>query len=258
MNFKKLSQIGLKARWNKIHKKTFEHIQNNHKNLLLEKARLIGFIMGDGCITSIKSHQNGRHHDIRFYPDDEYMLKLFIFDFEKLYLKKPNFKKLKNYYVLTVSCKPAWIDLMSLANFDSVNWEIPKYFKSQEEKIEWVKVLFDCEGYVDLIKKRIVLQSVSEKGINSIKRVLDSLGIESKIYIYKRKNEKWHTNYLLHIMRKDSVFKFYNFINFNHQIKKRKLNSICPDATMVLERSRKPRSYEPLGSIPSLGVTRIK
>ncbi len=67
MDFYKLSQLGLKAWWERKHNLTINHIKNNHKNLTKEKTHFIGFIMGDGSITSIKSHLKGRHHDIKFF-----------------------------------------------------------------------------------------------------------------------------------------------------------------------------------------------
>ena len=103
MDFYKLSRIGLKSRWDKQYNFIRQNIQNNHHNLLKEKARIIGFIMGDGSITKDDSSLKGGHHDIKFYPDDKDIAYKFMQDFEKLYLKKPSIKKLENYFVIHVS-----------------------------------------------------------------------------------------------------------------------------------------------------------
>ena len=232
-DYSELSKIGLKSRWEKYHNPVKEHIKDKHLKLKKEKARLIGFLMGDGSLTSMKNYQNGKHHDIRFYPDDSKMLKLFLDDFNKLYLKKPAFRKLKKYYIVHVSSKPAWEDLMSISKFESLYWEFPKILQSKGEKIEWIKAIFDCEAYVYPSKSRISFQTVSKRGVESIKELLNEFGITSKVYSYKRKNPNWNINYLLFINGKENVKKFYKVIGFNHSKKQEKLKRICQCARAV-------------------------
>lgn len=252
-DYRRLSQIGLKARWEKKYKQTKIHIEQNHKHLLIEKARLMGFIMGDGSITSRECNFKTHHHDIRFYPDDKVLAELFINDFKKLYLKKPSIKEEANYYIIHVSSRPAWEDLQNIAHFSSLNWNIPKSFKTKEESIEWVRSLFDCEGYVG--KKVIQMQSVSKAGIYKIKNILNDWGISSSICVYKRKKNTHNINYILSITSKTNLFKFSKFVGFNHLRKRLKLAKIAADVPeWLLERSRKPCPNGLLGSIPSVGV----
>lgn len=189
--------------------------------------------MGDGSLNSTDNSLKGSHHDIRFYPDDLTMANLFIEAFEKLYLKKPSIKNLGRYFRLHISSKPAWQDLNKFGEYDSLNWTIPRSFLSKEEKIEWLRSLFDCEAYVDVKKKRIVFQTVSKKGINSIQKLLDELGIKSKYYIYKRKNLNFNLNYLLFVSRFENISRFSEMIGFNHLRKKKKLDYICRCARKV-------------------------
>lgn len=232
MDFHKLSKLGLKARWGKEFSKTKEHIKNKHSKMLREKARIIGFIMGDGSLTSNDHPSKGSHHEIRFYPDDRYVADLFMKDFEKLYLKKPIIKKLEKYFSIFTSSKPAWEDLKNYGNFSSLNWKLPK-FNSNMEKIEWLKAIFDCEAYVSIKNKNISFQTVSKEGAISVNGLLREFGINSKIYTYKRKNPKWNTNYIIFIMGKENVYNFANRINFNHSLKKDKLNLISQRAGVV-------------------------
>ena len=233
MDFYKLSKLGVKARWKKEHNAVKEHIKSTHHNFLKEKARLIGYVMGDGSITANDSPSKGSHHDIRFYPDDLQMVNLFVKDFEKLYLKKPVIRKLKNYFSVYSSSKPAWEDLKRLGDFTSLNWEFPYSLLSKEEKIEWLRAMFDCEAYVDTKKKRISFQTVSKQGASSVQNLLKEFGISSKIYIYKRKNPKWNTNYLLFVSGKENVYNFSEKIGFNHSLKKKKLSRISQRAGVV-------------------------
>ena len=212
--------------WNKRFSPLVNHIHKKHKKLSIEKARIIGFIMGDGSITANDSPSKGSHHDIRFYPDDINVAEMFIKDFEKLYLKKPAIKDGVNHFIIHVSSKPAWDDLVKIGKFNSLNWEFPESLSSKKQKIEWLRAIFDCEAYVDLKKRRIVFQTVSKGGAFSIQNVLKEFDISSKIYTYQRKNPKWNTNYLLFIMGKENVYNFAKEIGFNHALKKNKLDTI--------------------------------
>lgn len=223
-DFKKLSKFGLKARWAKVHLPVVNHINQNHRSLLVEKARLIGFIMGDGSLTCRESHFKKRYSVLTFYPDDERMLKLFLSDLEKLYLKKPRVKNLGKYYSVRADSKPAWEDLRTYGDFSSLNWEFPKRLKSKVEKIEWLRAIFDCESYVG--KKDIRIQSVSKKGVYSIQKLLNEFGITSKTYKYKRKNKNWNVNYILSIMGKENIKKYSDLIGFNHSKKQIKLKNM--------------------------------
>tara|TARA_Y100000310_G_C20689779_1_gene821457 strand:+ start:525 stop:1217 length:693 start_codon:yes stop_codon:yes gene_type:complete len=225
VDFNKLSQIGLRARWNKAHHPVREHISLSHSGLKLEKARLLGFLMGDGCVTSKKSNTVSRHHDIRFYPDDLLLAKIFVRDFESLYLKTPIIKKMKNYFIVHASSKPAWEDLMAITNFGSLEWSFPdNVLISKAEKAEWLKAMFDCEGSVG--KNRIQLQSVSGKGIESISLLLAEFGIKSSVCIYKRPNPKWNDNYVLSVC-KANLLNFLNEVGFNHPAKQEKLKHLA-------------------------------
>lgn len=223
MNFSDFGKKGARVHWEKYHNPLINHIKNNHTRFLKEKSRVIGFIMGDGSITRLGKPLSLQNHTISFYPDDKAMLDLFLSDFEKLYLKKPTVKFLGNYYSVRVNSKPACDDLRSFGDFSSLNWEFPKKLKSQEEKIEWLKAMFDCEAYVG--NQDIRLQSVSEKGIKSIQKLLNELKIVSKIYTYHRKNKNWNTNYILSIPKK-SIQNYQKIIGFNNSKKQSKLDAL--------------------------------
>lgn len=225
MDFYKLGKIGAKAHWKKYHQPIREHINKKHGQLFSEKARVLGFLMGDGSVSELKyPFTTNQHYDISFYPDNFEVAKIFLKDFEKLYLKKPTVRKEEKYYRIRVSSKPAWEDLTKIANFSSLSWEFPQLINSKKGKIEWLRAMFDCEAYVG--KKVIQFQSVSKKGISSIKDVLKSLGVDSKIYKYKRKNIKWNLNYILVISKIENLSRYRDLIGFNHLLKQEKLSNL--------------------------------
>ncbi len=222
MDFYKLGKIGARAHWKKNHQPIREYINAKHNKLFKEKARMLGFLMGDGSVSKLKYPiTTNQHYDISFYPDNLEVAKLFLEDFEKLYLKKPTLRKEEKYYIIRVSSKPAWEDLTKIANFSSLNWEFPQKLKSKKEQVEWARAMFDCEACVS--KRVIQFQSVSEKGISSIKSLLRSFGIDSKLYHYERKNKNWNTNHILVISKKENLIKYKNLIGFNHPVKQEKL-----------------------------------
>ncbi len=223
MDFTVLGKIGARAHWKYIHHPVREHIERNHNNLKIEKARLLGFLMGDGSVSG-KKEGTQLHHDFCFYPDHEKLADLFINDFNLLYLKKPYLRKEKHYFIIRVSSKPAWEDVVKIANFSSLTWDFPKILKSDEERKEWIRAIADCEGHVG--KSGITIQSVNQKGLISVQKLLEEFNITSKIYSYKRKNENWNVNYILVISKKDNLKRYKETIGFNHPIKFQKLNNL--------------------------------
>ena len=239
MDFFKLGKIGAKAHWLQYHKPVRKHISKNYSLLKKEKARLIGFIMGDGSIDRLKYPINpaNQHYDISFYPDSLEVAKIFIADFKKLYLKEPIIRQRNNYYSLRVSSKPACDDLRSFGEYTSLKWKFPNKLKTKEEKIEWLKAIFDCESCVG--KKNIQFQSVSKIGIESIKKLLEELGILSNIYKYARKNKRWNDNYILIISRKENIKRYAELIGFNHPVKQQKLTKLAGVPERLMGESRK-------------------
>ena len=210
-------------------KKTLSNLSamlNNEKNLS-KLASICGFIMGDGCL-EIRKEKNKPwfHHEIRFYPDNLDVAKLFVNYFEKLYGKTPTIKSLKNFFEVRVISRVACKHLSEIAQFSGLKWTPPKgLLINRSTKIEFIKAIFDCEGCVG--KRNVQFQSVNKEGIHDIKRILEELGIESSIYEYTRKNLKWNKNYIMVISRKENIKKYAENIGFNHPKKRKKLEILA-------------------------------
>jgi len=219
------SEKGHKAitvRWHKEDiriKSNLSKLDKTERELLT--ARLCGYISGDGSL-SVRKERNGReHHDIRFYPDHESLISIFVNDFDKLYSKIPAVRKMKNHYHIHVSCKTACEDLLKLTKFGSLTWRLPNELKTDQSKIGWLRALFDCEAHVS--PKVIQMQSVNRIAINQVKDLLRSFGINSRLYEYTRKNKNWNKNYILHIGKRDDRLRYLKQIGFNHTVKLNKL-----------------------------------
>lgn len=225
---KKLSEFGKKGvtiRWKRHHKNISDNLKNKNKfNHLLLKARLCGFLAGDGTvkIRVENKRKNATHYEIYFYPDHPSLIKAYLEAFTELYGKKPLVKNEGNYYRVRTQCKVTCLDLLKVCKFGVHSWTVPFNFLTNDKlKKEWLRAFFDCESYVG--KKVVQLQSVNKKGLNQINNILKEFGIESKIYKYKRKNKNWNINYILCIMKEDARRAYLDKIGFNHDIKLTKL-----------------------------------
>ena len=185
------------------------------------KSRILGYLAGDG---SILTGKNIGRNVIKFFPDDESIIDSYKEAFLKVYDKEPKIFPLKNFYCLVVYSKPISRDLLNCGELSTSNWNIPNFvLNSNENKVEWLRAFFDCEGHVN--NKSIDFKSVNKEGTFSIQQLMKSLGISSRIYIYEPKNPNWNTNYMLFINKKEDRLRYRNLIGFNHSTKLKKLNN---------------------------------
>ncbi len=221
MKFSKRNKLNVESRWRKIQEKEKKYIQYNKNKYLHLKARLFGYLAGDGNIL-IGNRISNFHHTVRFYPDHKSMIKPFCEAFVKVYNKLPKIKKLNTHYFLSVDSKVIVRDIIDNAKFGILNWEVPfNILINKNNKKEWLRAFFDCESYVG--KEHIKIQCVNKKGIKQIKQLLSEFSIKSNMYSYIPKNKNWNINYILIIGKKEMRKKYLNTIGFNHQLKLAKL-----------------------------------
>jgi len=238
-NTSKKGKNAIKERWIEYEKKLQKEIINKKRlpDYWLHLARICGFLAGDGSVYINKGGKNSYHYNICFFPDHISLVKTFVKSFNFLYPLTPRIKKIKKYYRLRLKSKLIYRNLTSFSNFGVLKWNIPlAILKTKELKKEWLRAFFDCEGCVG--KRAIQVQSVNKKGLYSVQRLLRELDINSKMYIYQRKNKKWNINYILMILGKENIKKYIQLIGFNHSEKLKKLINLCPDGTTVLRRAR--------------------
>ena len=214
MKFSQINKLKAISRWRKIQEKEKKYIQDNKNEYLYLKARLFGYLAGDGNIL-IGNKISNFHHTMRFYPDHKSMIRPFCEAFYKVYGKIPKLKKLYNYYFLYVDSKVIVLDITNSAEFGVLNWKVPyKILNNKKSKREWLRAFFDCEAYVG--KNGIRIQCVNRLGIQQIKGLLNEFGIASNLYTYSPKNKNWNTNHILVIGKSGMRKKYLNAIGFNH------------------------------------------
>jgi len=205
------------SRWNKIHAFEKSKIKFDNKT----KARICGFLAGDGSVMVRKDNNNKLHYVVRFFPDHESLATLFVKDFQSLYGKIPKVTQKRNHMEIICYSKPVVEDLLATCKFGIKNWRVPfAILDSRKAKIEWMRSFFDCESYVgeDYIK----LQTVNKIGMNEVKKLLNELGFNPSTYVYQPKNKNWSRVYIL-ILNKGESLKFSKLIGFNHKLKMKKL-----------------------------------
>jgi hypothetical protein len=229
---KKIAQ----SRWKKIHDRERSILnQNSHKYFL--KARLCGFLAGDGSIMIRKDNQGKMHYVLRFFPDHVSLIKPFTESLFGLYNKTPIIKKNFSHNGLICYSKIIVEDLLQTSSFGIYDWRAPLHIlNNKKNKVEWLRAFFDSEGYVG--KKHIKIQTVNKKGMDDVERLLSELKIRTRRYVYKSTNKNFHDVHIIIIGKRSEQLKFLNIIGFNHKVKLARLNKMLESPNLVWHRGR--------------------
>jgi intein/homing endonuclease len=146
-----------------------------------DKARLLGYLMGDGSVIIRKEKRGIMRYDLRFYPDDDEMLGAFLESFKVIYDAIPHITRMEKYMRVSISSKAIVEDLATRGSFKSMEWRVPD-FPSKEEKVEFLRAFFDCEAYV--AHRGIRVESVNYIGLLQIQGILNEFSIRTKMYKY--------------------------------------------------------------------------
>lgn len=231
MDIRERNRKNVLSRWEKHHKKEKEFIEKNKFSTSHLKARLCGFLAGDGNIL-VSGKGKNKHNTIRFFPDDKSLIESFEEAVQKVYNQKIKIKEARNHFIVTVDSKSLVEDLLSISKFGIYTWEIPKMLNSLTTKTEWLRAFFDCEAHVN--QRYIRIQSVNRKGLLEVKKLLTEFQVQSKLYEYSPKNPKHHKVYILNISKKEDRKRYAALIGFNHNIKLKKLDeTLLTNATIA-------------------------
>jgi DNA-binding transcriptional regulator WhiA len=219
MDLSEMNREKINLRWKKIHDLEADYIADNAERNQYLKARVHGYLCGDGSVSFRRERRNEKLHcDIRFYPDHESLIAPFIAAFYRVYGKQPRVKRRKNHYAVLVTSMMAVRDLLKDNSFSSMEWSVPAWIANDKRNSkEWLRAFFDAEAYVG--NKRICVQCVNKHGLRQVKEMLEKFGVECKEYSYKRKSKNWNINYHLVISKVESRTNFLNRIGLNHSRK---------------------------------------
>ena len=161
-------------------------LKERYEELTEEKARLLGHLIGDGCVS-----QSGTNYVIKYEVKDRDLLDQFEADLVNVFGLKPtrgqNPSGKKGVLIPYVSLrsKLAFNNLKQYCEFRSDRWSIPtKILNAHDQiKVEFLRALFDDEGTVVPQKYsfQIRLYSINLKGLKQVERLINTFRIPSRI-----------------------------------------------------------------------------
>lgn len=208
------------ARWAKVRKKEEQRIRSDPEALRM-KAAICGFLAGDGSVQYRKERSYYRSQ-IDFFPDDSLMKNKYLEAVRYVYGKKPSTIIRDNVFNVRIASNTILRDIRHIADFGLYKWTLPySLFSIEGTREAWLRAFFSAEAYVS--KKYVRIQTVNKKGMLSISKVLEELGIEHKYYEYKPKNINHSLVSIICIIKRDSRLRFLENIGFWHSRKTKQL-----------------------------------
>ena len=166
----------------KIHK-----VKQTHRKLNNAKARLIGHLIGDGCV-----YQSKTNYNIKYQVIDEDLLDQFENDFIEIYGLTPmkgtkqSGKTKRMVPFIHIRSKKAFMDLLRYCDsYYSNQWRVPSQIMNATKKIqkEFLKALYDDEGSVIPTRKtaELRLYSINYEGLIQIEELLQNFNISTRM-----------------------------------------------------------------------------
>ncbi|MBT3985185.1 hypothetical protein HOD38_00075 [archaeon] len=206
------------ARWENCFIKQRERIKKDPSSLI-KKAIICGFLAGDG---NIQIRRDSSNYEIRFFPDDAYMLQVYCELMEELYDKCPSVFIEKGSFNARLTSKVIVEDIISYSNFGLEKWDLPEeLFLIPNAKEYWISAFFSGEAYVG--KNHIKVQTINKSGMEKLSNLLFDCGINHKFYQYCPKRSNHSIVYIICILKKKDRKLFYDKIGFFHREKTIKL-----------------------------------
>ena len=129
-------------RWQNAYSYKRAVIESN-SNKKFNYSILLGFLAGDGSVQKRKT-KSGFRYQVDFFPDDDYMLEIYLHCFNDLYKCYPTVKKYNNYYSVRISSNVIGKDLLDKCDLSTNDWVIPENI----DIIFWLRAFYSCEAYV--------------------------------------------------------------------------------------------------------------
>jgi hypothetical protein len=230
MSIRKRNRSIVLIRWRRAYEKEKLHIERNRPSTTHLKARICGYLAGDGNVAVRREHDPTKvHHTIRFYPDHKSLIRPFNEAFFSVYSKTLKVTDYGNFFYLRGDSKAIVEDLLSFCSFGINRWRIPKLV-DRKSKTEWLRAFCDSEAYV--CKNYIRIKTVNKSGMSDVFKLLLYFGIRPRTYVYEPPQLTWQTNYILDIKPKYFA-RFSKLIGFNHSIKREKLEALLKDRNII-------------------------
>ncbi|MBD3263216.1 helix-turn-helix domain-containing protein [Candidatus Woesearchaeota archaeon] len=203
-----------------------EYLNSENKNLKIKNpfplkltsslARILAKCVGDVSIDK-KKIKRENCYDFRYHNTDLNLINQFIDDIYRVFgikleikLAKKRKNQLLKYYVRV----PAVVGrILSIISEEIIEKNVSKILKRKFYP-EFIGALFDDEGHSGDKEKKIFISNTNFRLLNDVKKMLDDLGIDSKIY---------KKQFKLYVRKVKSLEKFFEEIPFISIKKKKRL-----------------------------------
>ena len=220
-DYSSLGKTGSRIRWDRIHS-----LVRISPKISKAKIAINSYLCGDGYIAIREEMGKHFHYEISISIDELSLAKRVANLFKKEYHIEPNIKFQGGCFRVRIKNKPACLDLLSIGNYGHLRWQMPRKLPRELSK-EWIKCFFDCEAHVNFRNKQIQIKSVNGAGLRSITKELKVFGIDSKIYgPYKQANINHNPYFLLILVTRESIVRYYKLIGFYHKAKQVALQNL--------------------------------
>ncbi len=205
-------------RWKNARAADESKIANGAK---VEFAALCGFLSGDGSVKK-RTINGSTRYDIRFFPDDEELLRTFIIFMATKYGKTPHVESKEKFFHVQITSTVIGMDLLQRTTFGIFTWKVPE-FVTLDEKVAWLRAFFSAEGYVG--ERTIRLQTVHKSGMRQVSDLLFELSIEHKTYMHQPKNSHHSKVFIVIIQKREARERYASLVGFWHAKKTARLRA---------------------------------
>ena len=234
------------------------------KEIIPDKAQLLGFLAGDGCIAATRG---------RAVNTDLVLVAWLKRVIKSVYGIDPSSTTTTSggrIIPLTdvFLCKAIVEDCHSLAPWGMHEWRVPGVVLRSDSmliKARYLRGFFDAEGNVFVAEdlpsgpgkrhNRVAAVSVNEAGLSEIRALLNELGISSGFYItYAEVGGEKRRYFKVQVSRRSDVLKFADIVGFESPAKAMEIEKVREFPKVL----RKGEIYEErLEAMESLGLTEL-
>jgi intein/homing endonuclease len=229
-----------------------------------EVAEFLGWYVGDGCLSVSHNHYEftltgDLTEELDFY-NQIIVPRLSILFVNKISINLRKYPSVGvcGVYIFNKGFTQYLQNTFGLNMGKKTNIRIPKIIQSREQKISFVRGLFDTDGSIFFCrsnsktkkitfaqkyhcKPKIKLTSISKVLIDEVNHLLISLGFSPRLYRPSKRRENEHTTHFLVLDTKANVEKWLNEIGFNSSKHNSKILvwqrfGYCPPFTTILQR----------------------
>lgn len=192
-------------------------------------AYILGYMYGDGSFYKKISKTNGNHIgteiSLSCALNRPEIIKKIEFLWNKVFNSKLSTKKCDGeWLVLNMRSQHIYKFLLvnGIAKQKSGNLIFPEKILKSPSSVQssFIAGYFDADGCVHIKKKRYVFNSIDKNFLLSIKYILSSFGILSKLHVDHRTNKNWNDLYSLCINGKSSKIELKKLLDESLKIKR--------------------------------------